>query len=75
MLEYPLLALILNEAQCKKIMALVLEGALAKISINRIILRDICYEPTDEGDLNINSLYTNQGLMKLHIFQQNIGAN
>ena len=74
-LECPLPALTLSEDQCTKIMAPVLQGALAKIAINQTMPKALKHGPIDEGRININSLYTIQGVLQIQKLQQHLGEN
>ena len=74
-LEYPLPALSLSVQQCAKILHPALQGSLAKISINRTIPKALRHGPINECGLNINNLYTSQGILKLQKFHQHIGED
>ena len=71
-LEYPLPALTLTQNQCKEIMKPVLQAALAKSSLIKNFPRAVLYGPKQEGGLQLNDLYTSQGLSHIQKFQQHI---
>ena len=71
--EYPLAALTLSEAECKKIMAPIKKATLAKTSLNRNYPHALLYGPREEGGLGMHDLFITQGLTHIQKFQQHHG--
>ena len=71
-MEYPLLALTLSEAECNKIMAPILSGGLPNMGIGRNMAISLVYAPLKTQGLNLNTLYTTQGLVQIRALLTNL---
>ena len=68
-LKYPLLALTLNEKECKKIVAPVLKVGLPMSEVNRHFPHALVYAPTNKQGLGLTNLYDFQGASHVECIQ------
>jgi len=61
-LQYPLLALTLDEDECTTIMALILTNGLPTFGVTRSMARSLVYSPLKYQCLELHTLYTTLGL-------------
>ena len=64
-LEYPLPALTLTFAQCKRVMSIIKKGLLNSSRICTSIPNCVLQGPVADGGLKLNHLYLTQGLLHL----------
>ena len=73
-LEYPLLALALDEDDCTHLMAPILSGGSQSIGVSRSMGRSLIYARLKYQGLDLHKLYTTKGLIYVkglinHIWQ------
>ena len=74
-LQYPLLALTLDEDECNKIMSPILMGGLPKLGVTKSMAHALVYAPLKYQGLELHNLYTTLGLSHItgllnHIWQR-----